>query len=321
MPSEKSLELAYDIPPGIPDALAGDLGRLRQVIVNLVGNAIKFTEKGEIVVQVAQANPGGGDDGDVHLRFSVSDTGIGIPADKQQHIFEVFSQADASTTRRFGGTGLGLAISRQIVAKMGGQLSVESVPGKGSTFSFTAVFGRAARLHPPRRERRPLRDLRVLVIDDNATNRRILEEMLKSWHLRPLCLPGGSEAPRQLRDAAAEGHPFSLVLLDAMMPDLDGLATAVLIRDAFPNQAAPPVIMLSSAGPPVGSSMLAGNGIARYLTKPVKQSDLLEAKPSAPCIFFSPRTGRSTKSSPRASSRPEGIGSPSPRPAARPLPP
>ncbi len=274
--SEKGLELAYHIPPDVPDALNGDVGRLRQVIVNLVGNAIKFTQSGEILVDVSEAS--GADDGHVRLRFAVSDTGIGIPADKQEHIFEVFSQADTSTTRRFGGTGLGLAISRQIVEKMNGNLEVKSEPGMGSTFSFTATFERAKSLQRKiRRTRKPLEGLRVLVIDDNATNRRILEEMLRNWKLRPHCLPRGGGAAGELTAADREGEPFSLVLLDAMMPDIDGLETAALIRQALPGKECPPIIMLSSAGSSFGATILAESGISRFLTKPVKQSDLLEA--------------------------------------------
>jgi two-component system sensor histidine kinase/response regulator len=288
---EKGLELAYDVAAGVPDGLIGDPGRLRQVLVNLVGNAVKFTERGEVVVRVAVAPESAGaherddnrgstrPDASAHARstvlhFEVHDTGVGIPEEKQRLIFEAFAQADGSTTRRYGGTGLGLTISTRLVELMGGRLWVESEAGQGSTFHFTAALG----VQPPSpADARPVRlvGLPVLVVDDNTTNRIILADMAHGWGLRPAAAAGAAEALAALEHAAAAGEPFALVLLDAMMPDVDGFTLAARIR-AHPTLADTALVMLSSAGQ-------GGNAVecrvlnVPYLTKPVKQSDLLRA--------------------------------------------
>src|SRR5262245_35171436 len=191
--AEKRLELAYDVAAGVPDSLVGDAGRLRQVLLNILGNAVKFTAQGEVVLRVRIQRQ---DEDVAHLRFSVSDTGIGIPLDKQEHIFQAFTQADSSTTRRYGGTGLGLAIARRLVDLMGGQLWVESVEGTGTTFHFTAIFGRAPAVDaaPAGDPPQALDGLRVLVVDDNHTNCRILEEMLESWHMQPVAVSDSQSA-------------------------------------------------------------------------------------------------------------------------------
>jgi CheY-like chemotaxis protein len=272
--SQKGLELAYHIPSDLPDALIGDPHRLRQIVVNLIGNAIKFTERGEVVVDVAlEARTAT----DVRLHFMVSDTGIGIPPDKQRSIFEAFSQVDSSMTRRFGGTGLGLAISMQLVVLMGGRIWVESTPGQGSTFHFVVNFGlqkeAAARPLPS-----PvvLKGLRVLVVDDNQTNRRILHEVLSSWGLRSTTVDSGAAALAEMRRTATAGEPYRLVLLDAMMPEMDGFTLAGEIK-RHPGLGGGLVMMLSSAGRPVSAAQCQALGILRCLTKPVKQSDLLDA--------------------------------------------
>ena len=269
---EKHLELACHILPNVPDLLVGDPGRLRQVLVNLVGNAIKFTEHGEVIVDVGVERLGSDE---VTLRFTVTDTGIGIPPEKRWQIFGPFVQADASTTRRYGGTGLGLAISSQLVELMGGRVWIESEVGKGSRFHFLAHFemqhGLAA---PPVAS--DLRDLRVLIVDDNATNRHILDEMLANWRMKPAAVDGAQAALVALSDAADAGDPFRLVLTDALMPDIDGFALARAIStDA--RLASVRLIMLSSAAQPEGQARAHDAGVAAYLSKPVKQSDLLDA--------------------------------------------
>ena len=269
---QKDLELAFDIAPDVPDALDGDGGRVRQVLVNLVGNAIKFTQRGEVLVAVGVVKRDGNE---VVLRFGVSDTGIGISHDKQSTIFAPFEQADGSTTRKFGGTGLGLSISSRLVEMMGGKIVVESAVGEGSIFSFTAKFGiHAGRLTTiDRQSAELLKDFPVLIIDDNATNRRILRTMVAQWEMRPTTVEDGRSALLQLRRAATAGEPFRLILLDAMMPELDGYPLAQRIADD-PAIAGPPVIILSSAGQ-LGDHARERGCNAGFLTKPVKQSDLL----------------------------------------------
>ena len=272
---QKGLELAFDIPPGVPDALVGDGGRLRQVIVNLVGNAIKFTERGEVVVKVGVEEAAGEE---AVLRFAVSDTGIGIPPEKQAAIFEPFEQADGSTTRKYGGTGLGLAISCRLIEMMGGRIGVESRVGEGSTFAFTARFAldRDQAARPDRLRDVDLRGLPTLIVDDNATNRRILREMVAHWGLRPETVEDGRLGVIRMRQAAAAGEPFRLVLLDAMMPEMDGFAMAGRVQEVA-DLAGTPMIMLSSAGQQRDAARCRELGVATYLTKPVKQSDLLDA--------------------------------------------
>jgi PAS domain S-box-containing protein len=270
----KGLELACQIHPEAPEALAGDPLRLRQVVVNLVGNAIKFTDQGEVVLRV---RPESRRNGEVCLHFLVTDTGIGIPADKQEFIFEVFSQADSSTTRRYGGTGLGLAISKQLVDLMGGRIWVESEAGQGSTFHFTARFEvqRSAGLRPDSLGHQ-LTDLPVLIVDDNETNRRILEEILTNWHMRPVAAEGSATALAALKRSIAEKHPFAVVLLDAHMPGMDGFGLAKRIKQNVRHRRIK-FIMLTSAGQPEDVSQCQTLGISAYLTKPVKQSELFDA--------------------------------------------
>ena len=212
----KGLELVLHVQPQVHDALVGDAGRLRQVLLNLIGNAIKFTETGEVVVQVSAASEHGSTDQNIHLRFTVRDTGIGIPREKHAAIFQAFEQEDSSTTRKYGGTGLGLTISAQLVALMGGIITVESEPGRGSTFSFTARFGSSLKREAlgDAAALDPLENLRVLVVDDNATNRQILEEWLKNWQLCPFAVGDGNAALTALIQANAAGTPYSLALLD-----------------------------------------------------------------------------------------------------------
>src|SRR5713226_3390200 len=270
---QKGLELACHIHPDLPAALVGDPLRLRQIVVNLVGNAIKFAEHGEVVLRV-QAEPRG--NGDVQLRFSISDTGIGIPVEKQALVFEAFSQADSSTTRRYGGTGLGLAISAQLVELMGGRIWVESQPGQGSTFQFTARF----EVQPPGMETPPTRwrnltDLPVLIVDDNATNRRILEEVLTNWHMRPVAVVGGASALATLEKSLRADQPFAIVLLDGHMPDMDGFTVAERIFQD-PRYAGIKLVMLTSAGQTEDIARCRRLGISAYLTKPIKQSELFD---------------------------------------------
>jgi two-component system, sensor histidine kinase and response regulator len=268
----KNLELVCHVRPDVPDALIGDPGRLRQVLVNLVGNAIKFTERGEVVVSVACDQI---ESGEAALRFTVTDTGIGIPQDKQWQIFGAFVQADSSTTRRYGGTGLGLTISAQLVELMGGRIWIESEPGAGSHFHFLAHFGVQERTGDTSPTAERLHDLRVLVVDDNETNRRILEEMLLAWRMIPTGVGSAGAALDALYAAADEGRPYQIVLTDALMPDIDGFT---LGREIKANQLLSGVklIVLTSAGPQ-HDTRAAASTFAAQLTKPVKQSDLFNA--------------------------------------------
>ena len=268
----KALELACHFCPDVPDALTGDPGRLRQIMVNLVGNAIKFTSAGEIVLEVSVESQGRDD---CCLHFAVRDTGIGIPAAKQQMIFEAFTQADATTTREYGGTGLGLPISAKLVGLMHGRLWVQSEAGVGSTFHFTAQFGRVvnAREKPVPVALGEMRGLRVLVVDDNATNRRILQEFLEQWNMVPTLAESGAEALEKSRRAAQSGNLFQLVLLDFQMPGMDGLAVAAELQ----KSTSVPMVLMTSG---LGTEDLARSrksGMAACLTKPVKPSELLEA--------------------------------------------
>ncbi len=269
---QKGIELACHVAPEAPEWLVGDPVRLRQVVLNLVGNAIKFTARGEIVLsaRVASAH-----EKTVRLHVSVRDTGIGIPLAKQRAIFDAFAQADSSTTREFGGTGLGLAISAQILEMMNGRITVDSDPGRGSTFHFTAEFGRAGAGAAARRQPdASLRGLRVLVVDDNATNRRILEEMLNNWGLRPRAVAGGREA-REALEKAPGRREFALILTDLNMPGMDGFELAQWLRQSRAWRATP-VVLLTSGPRPGDAERITRLNIAGYLTKPVKQSDLLD---------------------------------------------
>jgi PAS domain S-box-containing protein len=302
---QKGLELTCRIAPDVPDALLGDAVRLRQVLVNLIGNATKFTERGEVAVSVevnrdqssvisdqssvisTDSRPGPSSLITDHcslitLLFQVRDTGIGIPAEQQQFIFEPFAQADGGLVRKHEGTGLGLAIASRLVAMMGGPLRLDSVPGQGSTFHFTAAFkvpqGPVPGLAVPA-EPAELCGLRVLVVDDNATNRRILEEMLGNWGARPTVVEGGPAALDALEGAWAAGEPFRLILLDARMPQMDGFELAEQVRARFPTggQGGAILMMLSSAGRPGDASRCRDLGITEVLTKPVRQANLARA--------------------------------------------
>ncbi|OGD11061.1 MAG: hybrid sensor histidine kinase/response regulator [Candidatus Aminicenantes bacterium RBG_13_62_12] len=270
---KKGLELAYHIPPDIPDRVVGDPGRLRQVLINLLSNAIKFTAQGEVVVAVEEDYRS---ENKVGLHFSVRDTGIGIPPEKQKDVFDPFSQVDCSTTRLYGGTGLGLAIAGQLVELMSGKIWVESEPGRGSTFHFTAVLplqqGGDEDWLPIRLE--DINDLPVLVVDDNATNRRILEEMLSSWNMLPTAVESATRAIEELKKK--KDKPFQLILIDANMPGMDGFDLAREIKHR-PDLGNVLIMMLSSAGLRGDAALCKQLGISAYLTKPIKQSFLLDA--------------------------------------------
>jgi signal transduction histidine kinase/DNA-binding response OmpR family regulator len=271
----KGVELVCHIPPGTPDDLIGDVGRLRQVIVNLLGNAIKFTARGEVVVSVQTESA---NQIEAVLHFTVTDTGIGIPQEKQQSIFEPFRQVDSSTTRTYGGTGLGLAISSQLVQLMGGRIWVESEMGKGSAFHFTAKFGvaKSAVVRPALRSLIDLQGLPVLIVDDNSTNLRILHEMLTHWHMAPAETESGNLALGFLQAAKQTGRPFPLIIIDRNMPDMDGFAVVEKIR-YDPSLAGASIMMLSSASTAEDYEHCRQLGVAAYLTKPVQQSALLNA--------------------------------------------
>ncbi len=274
----KGLELAYHIALNVPDVLRSDPLRLRQILVNLVGNAIKFTERGEIVVDVGldAASPGDSSNS-VVLRLTVTDTGIGIPPEKQDEIFEAFTQADGSTTRRFGGTGLGLAISSRLVELFGGRLTVSSEPGRGSTFTFTVRWRSAMPNQACRCARTTeLQGTHVLIVDDNATNRRILEEMVRSWGMTPALAASGSAALESLHERASTGSPIPLLLTDVQMPEMDGYTLISHIRGSVPL-AGMSVIVLTSDDGRSETARLEKVAVSAQLTKPVKQSELLTA--------------------------------------------
>jgi CheY-like chemotaxis protein len=271
--ADKAIELHCRIDPALPDNLIGDSGRLRQIIVNLAGNAIKFTEEGEVVIDVTQDSR---TEEQVCLHFSVKDTGIGISPEQQKVVFDAFQQADTSITRKFGGTGLGLAISSQLVALMGGRIWLESEVGQGTTFHFTCVFDLGAeKVTGPTIEMTALAGLPVLVVDDNHTNRRILKEVLTNWKMNPGLVDSGAAALRELSQATADGEPYRLVLLDCMMPTMDGFELARLVRkDARFGDCK--MVMISSAVRPGDAERCRELGILRHMTKPVVQSELLE---------------------------------------------
>ena len=274
--AEKNLELACRVAPEVPDRLIGDPGRLRQILINLMGNAIKFTDEGEVVVDVAtDGRPGDTESGRLPIVFTVRDTGIGIPEEQQKPILEAFTQADSSTTRRFGGTGLGLTISRQLVGLMEGQLELESVVGFGTTFTFTLRMPVSEAPADPATDLKMLQAMEVLVVDDNATNLRIMEEILTAWRLRPTTAESGPRAIELFDQAKARGESYPLVFLDCMMPEMDGFAVAGEIRRRAADDQTK-LIILSSATHPDDSQRCRDLGVARYLTKPIVQSELLE---------------------------------------------
>ena len=274
--AEKGLELACDVAADVPATVVGDAGRVRQVLLNIVGNAVKFTNAGEVVVRVSPSASHQAD-GRVHLHFVVSDTGIGIPQDKLAHVFQAFTQADASTTRRYGGTGLGLAIAQRLVELMNGRLWVDSRVGVGSTFHFTAAFEPAPDSVAPSRPVKPreLEGLRVLVVDDNATNRRILVEMLTSWRMAPVAVADARAALQALQKAAPSSRRYDAVISDCQMPDVDGYTLARWIKKDARLRGLP-FVMLTSIGTQENQARLHRRGISASLTKPVKHSDLLD---------------------------------------------
>jgi signal transduction histidine kinase/DNA-binding response OmpR family regulator len=272
---QKGLELIVDVGASVPRTVKGDPGRLRQILLNLLGNAIKFTHQGEVVLSVATeaaAPP------DMVLHFSIRDSGVGIPLDRQQRIFEAFTQADGSVTRTYGGTGLGLSISSQLVRLMGGRLWVESEAGSGSTFHFTASFtpAQASAAAAAAPDAVDLRDLPVLIVDDNATNRHVLEEMLLGWRMVPTLTASAPEALAALRAAEQSRTPFPLVLTDFQMPVTDGFTLAEAIKKD-PAIAGAAIVMLTSAGQPGDAARCRELGVAAYLTKPIKRSELRAA--------------------------------------------
>ncbi len=273
---EKKLELVCDIAPEVPEILRGDSGRLRQIVLNLVGNAIKFTERGEVALKLRVE----AEDGPYRvLHFEVSDTGIGIPENKLKLIFDPFAQADSSTTRKYGGTGLGLTISSRLVSMMGGQIWVRSRVGQGTQFHFTMCLAVGeASAAPVETSVSPelLRGINVLVVDDNLTNRRILEGMLKHWEMKPTLVEGGEEALVQLLEAVKAGSPYALILTDMHMPNMNGFELIERIRQR-PELSAATILMLTSSGFRGSADRCRELGVSAYLLKPIRQSELREA--------------------------------------------
>jgi two-component system sensor histidine kinase/response regulator len=267
----KDLELANLIESGVPRALKGDPGRLSQVLTNLIGNAVKFTEEGEIVLRVSLAHAEREDEAIV--RFCVSDTGIGMSEEQRSRLFQSFTQADASTTRRYGGTGLGLSISKQLIEMMGGEIAVESEPGEGSTFSFAVRLERTA---APRRRLGDLGDLRALIVDDNATNRRILSKQLSSWRIENESVEDGPHALEELRLAAESDTPYDLAILDMQMPGMNGMELSRRIKEDS-DVSDVRLVLLTSVGRRGEGEEARLAGIEVYLTKPVRQSELYDA--------------------------------------------
>jgi PAS domain S-box-containing protein len=272
---EKGLELICYLAPEVPEMVVGDPGRLRQILTNLIGNAIKFTHQGEVVVRVGVEEE---TSTEVELHFAVADTGIGLAKEKQDLIFEAFTQADSSTTRQYGGTGLGLTICTRLVRMMGGRIWVESEVGAGSTFHFTARFGRSQETVPMgvSADVTELEGLPVLVVDDNETNGRLLEGLLRNWRMEPFVVKNGEAALLAMEQASAAERPFTVALLDVQMPGLDGFTLAEMIKQR-PEFARTEILMLTSAGQRGDAARCRELGIAAYLTKPIKQSELLDA--------------------------------------------
>jgi two-component system sensor histidine kinase/response regulator len=276
----KGLELISYVESEVPTALKGDPGRLNQVLTNLLSNAIKFTEEGEVVLHASLAEDTDSEEaqGEVLVRFEVTDTGIGLTPEQQERVFRAFSQADASITRRYGGTGLGLAISKRLVEMMGGEIGVESEVGKGSTFWFTARLekqseGAQATYLTPRED---FEDLRILIVDDNETNRKILHGQVISWGMKNGQAEDGPKALKMLREAAQRGKPYDLAILDLHMPGMDGMRLAHTIK-ADPTISSTRLILLTSVGLRGEAEQARRVGFAAYLSKPVRQSELYDS--------------------------------------------
>ena len=269
---EKGLEVICDVLPEVPEYVVGDITRIRQVMVNLMGNAVKFTQQGEVELEVTLQSQTADR---LYLQFLVRDTGIGIPQDKQKMIFDAFSQADGSTTRKFGGTGLGLTISARLVEAMGGKIWVESILSKGSCFHFTADLGVSSETRQLAKlaEAIPLAGIRVVVVDDNLTNRRILSDMLWGWGMLPAPAASGPEALAHLRRGLQRGHPYSLVLTDVHMPEMDGFELVRRIQET-PELTQPVILMLTSGDRGDDIARCRKLGISSYLTKPVRRAEL-----------------------------------------------
>jgi CheY-like chemotaxis protein len=268
---EKGLELLYAVESDVPDMVVGDPSRLRQIVINLIGNAIKFTERGEVALRVTSESR---DEDSLTLEFTVRDTGIGIAPEKQRLVFQPFTQEDGSTARRFGGTGLGLTICSRLIAMMGGRVWLESEVGHGSQFHFTARLGVATAV-PAVRPGEDLRlaNLPVLVVDDNATGRRITEQMLLEWQMKPVSAADGTEALAAAHVAWEGGHPFALLLTDAQLPGMDGFALIGELHKQ-PEMTLPAIMMLTSGGFRGDAARCRELGVAAYLTKPVGRSEL-----------------------------------------------
>ncbi len=277
--SEKGIELLVDISPAVPEVLIVDGPRLRQILTNLLGNALKFTHQGEVLLAIEPGNAEG------EWRFRIRDSGIGIPPEKQKAIFEAFSQADSSTTRRYGGTGLGLTISARLVSLMGGELTVQSEPGAGSEFAFTLPLENPQTASATGTPMARFNGERVLVVDDNSTNLRLLDTMLRQMGLTPTCVNNAGEALRRV----AEGAHWPLILLDAQMPDMDGVSLALELS-VLPQASQSHIIMLSSMSRHFDANMLKRIGIAHYLHKPVAQRELYQtiARVLAPAPLADP---------------------------------
>jgi two-component system sensor histidine kinase/response regulator len=270
---QKGLDLHCEVDPGVPDTVSGDSSRLRQIVLNLVGNALKFTEKGEVKVSVQNESEG---DKGPNLHFTVSDTGIGIPPEKHDHIFKAFSQADSSTTRKYGGTGLGLTISTRLVDMMGGKMWVESEVGKGSRFHFTLRLPPVEARHvsdPSGHSLRTLQGVKVLVADDSATNRRIMQGILGRWGINVTLAEGGNQALEELSAACTAATPYALLLTDLQMPDMDGFTLVEKIRQRK-ELSAVAIMMFSSAGQRGDGARCQELGVSAYLLKPIRQSEL-----------------------------------------------
>jgi two-component system, sensor histidine kinase and response regulator len=272
---QKGLELVYEVQAEVPEALIGDPGRIRQVLINLVGNAVKFTDRGEVYIRVEEVS---NENGATCLHFTVKDSGVGIPKEKQERIFEAFSQADGSMTRKYGGTGLGLTICARLVAMMGGKVWVESEPGQGSTFHFTAKLGvqQEPAQRPTTLQSVQLRGVKALIVDDNFTNRKVLSGMLARWGMSATSVDGGAAALQVLELAKSSGSPFSLILLDGQMPEMDGFTLAERIKNE-PDLVGASVMMLTSATHLGDAARCRELGISAYLMKPVRQGELWEA--------------------------------------------